>query len=76
MTVGDLFKDLCARQGKPYDADITRRAIEAALHARDKARQDLMRVIRPAASEAMLRPPTSSPDTWRPWKTRGTGRPS
>ena len=36
-TLTARFKQLCAKQGKPYDADIARRAVDAARHARDKA---------------------------------------
>jgi hypothetical protein len=36
--VAERFKRLCADQRKPYDGEITRRAVAAAVTARDKAR--------------------------------------
>jgi hypothetical protein len=44
--VTERFKVTCARQGLPYNAEVARKAVDAAIHARSKAAGDFLSAYR------------------------------
>jgi hypothetical protein len=54
-TIAARFERLCAAEGKPYDADLTRRAVAAAIAARDRALDAFAAQVRATARSASAR---------------------